>query len=176
VLDQVDLKRSPLAALVVNDQIDSVQAGKLLGVMKRHSKSVKPQRLGLIGKEALRRRFESVGCQPESFTYKKTLGERDGDGVPCVVETAFGYCPNAKERRLVTGVNWSPGIGNPFRELGKAGTSCDALLQKLRSGPHKPITALVHVAIARAQYTDRGKSAVVVDGAEEVNALEEEDL
>jgi hypothetical protein len=35
--------------------------------------------------------------------------------------------------------------------------------------------ALVHVAIARAQYTDRGKSAVVVGGADESADLEWED-
>jgi hypothetical protein len=144
--------------------------------MKQHSKPVKPQRLGLIGKEALRQRFEAAGLQPESFRYKKNLGETDGDGIPCVVETAFGFCPEANERRLITGVNWSPGIGNPFRELGQTGMSCDALLQKLRSGPFKPIVVLVHVAIARAQYTDRGKSAVVVDGAESTDAPSEEDM
>jgi hypothetical protein len=175
VLNHVDLKRSPLAALVTNDQIDSLRAGKLLAAMKQHSNPVKPQRLGLIGKEALRRRFEAAGCQPESFRYKKTLGHTDEDRIPCVLETAFGYCPGASQRRLVTGVNWSPGIGNPFRELGKSSMGCESLLQKLRSGPHKPIIALVHVAIARAQYTDRGKSAVVVGGADENACLEWED-
>jgi DNA topoisomerase VI subunit B len=170
VLDRVDLKRSPLAALVANGQIDSLQAGKLLAAMQRHSKPVKPQRLGLIGKEALRRRFGSAGCQQESFTYKKILGETDEEGIPFVVETAFGYCPRAEERRLVVGVNWSPGIGNPFRELGKSGMGCESLLQKLKSGPHKPIIALVHVAIARAQYTDRGKSAVVAGGGADEGA------
>jgi hypothetical protein len=175
VLEQVSLKRAPLTALVANGQIDSMQASKLLEAMKRHSKPVRPARLGLIGKEALRQRFEAAGCQPESFTYKKTLGDTDGDAIPFVLETAFGYCPQAAERRLVVGVNWSPGIGNPFRQLGKGGMSCDALLQKLRSGPHKPIIALVHVATARAHYTDRGKSAVIIDSAKEVNALEEEE-
>jgi DNA topoisomerase VI subunit B len=175
VLDQVGLKRSPLAVLVADDQIDSVSAETLLEAMKQHSKPVKPQRLGLIGKEAIRRRFEGSGCKPESFTYKKRLGETDGDGIPWVLETVFGYCPDAEERRLIVGVNWSPGIGNPFRELGKDGISCDALLERLRARSHKPIIALVHIAIARAQYTDRGKSTVVIDGAGDDSYLQEED-
>jgi hypothetical protein len=57
----------------------------------------------------------------------------------------------------------------------KSGMGCESLLQKLRSGPHKPIIALVHVAIARAQYTDRGKSAVVVGGGDEGAGREWED-
>ena len=42
---------------------------------------------------------------------------------PFVIETAFGWLGDKAEdeRRLVTGVNWSPGIRNPFRSLGAFG-------------------------------------------------------
>ena len=44
--------------------------------------------------------------------------------MPDVIETAFGWCPDgANERRIITGVNWSPAIGNPFRSLGPFGES-----------------------------------------------------
>ena len=54
----------------------------------------------------------------------------------------------------MTGVNWSPGILNPFRELGRFGQSLDSLLSEQRASFDEPGP--------RVEYTDRGKSAVVV--------------
>jgi hypothetical protein len=80
------------------------------------------------------------------------------------LETAFGYCPKADERRLITGVNWSPGIGDPFRQLGASGHSASSYLASLYAGPNEPVVILLHLACPRPQYLDRGKSSVVVDG------------
>jgi hypothetical protein len=165
VLDTIGLQRAPLSALVANNEVDSVRADKLLKAMQAASKPVKPKRLGLLGKDVLRARFEALGCQPESFNYKQRLGETDG--VPWVQETAFGFRPKATGRRFVTGVNWSPGILNPFRELGRFGRSLDSVLEKLRAGRDEPIVLLLHLACPRVEYTDRGKSAVVVGGQED---------
>jgi DNA topoisomerase VI subunit B len=165
VLDETGLKRAALAGLAGDHEIDAAAAGRLLAAMKEHSRPVKPKRLGVFGEDNLRRRFEATGCQPESFTYKKREGETDG--IPWVQETAFGYCPGAKSRRLVTGVNWSPGILNPFRELGRFGRSLDGVLQDRRVGPSEPVILLLHIACPRVEYTDRGKSAVVVGGRRE---------
>jgi hypothetical protein len=66
------------------------------------------------------------------------------------------------ERRLVTGVNWSPGIANPFRELGASGHSLDSVLEERRAGPDEPVCFFLHLIGARVAYTDRGKSAVVI--------------
>ena len=52
----------------------------------------------------------------ESFDYRRVMEVEDG--VPWIIETAFGWCPAASARRLITGVNWSPGIVNPFRSSG----------------------------------------------------------
>jgi DNA topoisomerase VI subunit B len=162
VLDETGLKRAALSSLAGDHEIDAAAAGRLLAAMQKHSRPVKPKRLGVLGEDNLRRRFEATGCQPESFTYKKREGETDG--IPWVQETAFGYCPKARSRRLVTGVNWSPGILNPFRELGRFGQSLDGVLQDLRVGRFEPVILLLHVACPRVEYTDRGKSAVVVSG------------
>ena len=63
----------------------------------------------------------------ESFDYRRVMEIEDD--VPWVLEAAFGWCPRAAaRRRLVTGVNWSPGIVNPFRELGLFGMSLDRVL------------------------------------------------
>jgi hypothetical protein len=163
VLDEAGMKRVPLSALAGPDEVDAEAAGRLLAAMKKHSKPVKAKRLGVIGKESLRRRFESLGCQAESFKYKPRTGETDG--IPWIQETAFGYCPGrVKSRRLVTGVNWSPGIINPFRELGRFGQSLDGVLEQLRAGRGEPVVLLLHLACPRVEYTDRGKSAVVIGG------------
>jgi hypothetical protein len=60
----------------------------------------------------------------------------------------------------VTGVNWSPGIGNPFRAMGKYGQSLDTLLQQQRIDDDCVLA--LHLACPRVAYTDRGKSAVVI--------------
>ena len=84
--------------------------------------------------------------------------------MPWVIETAFGWRPAAKARRFVTGVNWSPGIINRFRELGRFGLSLDSILEQQRAGRDEPVALLLHIACPRVEYTDRGKSAVVVSG------------
>src|SRR5262249_43641795 len=46
---------------------------------------------------------------------------------------SFGWCPDDENaRRTITGVNWSPAIGNPFR--GAYGESLDSILAHQRSG------------------------------------------
>ena len=63
-------------------------------------------------------------------------------------------------RLLVTGVNWSPGIGNPFKRIGSYGDGLDAILAQQRSGPDEPVIVFLHLAHPRVEYTDRGKSAI----------------
>jgi hypothetical protein len=130
--------------------------------MKAHTNPIKPKVLGLIGKEHVWTRFKDIGCEMDTFKYQKVLGETDA--LPWVVEAAFAWCPRLQPRRLITGVNWSPGIVNPFRELGKYGQSLDGLLEQQRAGDDEPVVLLLHVACPRVEYTDRGKSALVVGG------------
>lgn len=59
-------------------------------------------------------------------------------------------------------MNWSPGIVNPFRELGRFGTSLDTILSQQRADRAEPVTLVLHMVCPRVEYTDRGKSAVVV--------------
>jgi hypothetical protein len=80
-----------------------------------------------------------------------------------VVEVAFAWCPDQGARRLITGVNWSPGIDNPFRELGRHAASLDAELAERRAGPNEPVIFLIHMGSPRVEYRDRGKSSVIGD-------------
>ena len=97
----------------------------------------------------------------ESFEYKRVAGCTDG--IPWVIETAFGWCPDeGSRRRLVTGVNWSPGIVNPFRVLGRFGASLDTILSQQRADADEPVILVLHMACPRVEYLDRGKSSIVV--------------
>jgi DNA topoisomerase VI subunit B len=160
VLDYTGLAREPLSGLAIGGSVDMALVSRLLSAMQANSKPVKPAMLGIIGEDHIRKRFEAVGCEMRSFQYRKLM---EMDGLPMVVETAFGWCPQADaERRLVTGVNWSPGIVNPFRQLGKYGESLDTVLTRQRLAPDEPVIMVLHMACPRVEYTDRGKSAVVL--------------
>jgi len=159
VLDATGMARMALVDLF-NDRN---RIAELLAAMKGATKPVKPQDLGIIGKDHLAAKFCAAGADLESFSYKRTL--RDDDGIPAVIEVAFGYCPKGPPiRRIITGVNWSVGINDPFKNLGPYGQSLDGVLQNLRAGRSEPIVIVVHLASPRIVYTDRGKGSLVLNG------------
>jgi hypothetical protein len=165
VLDEASMQRLPLSSLFGpagkphRDRID-----ELLHVCKKHSRLIKPHLLGLIGKDHLLARFEAAGVHKETFKYQKAVGETD-DGLPWVIETAFGYCPEkVRERRIITGVNFSVAVGNnPFRSFrGHGGEGLEAQLRELRVGSDEPIVYVLHYTCPRVEFTDRGKTALVM--------------
>jgi DNA topoisomerase VI subunit B len=160
VLDATGLARAPLSALIKGNGFNHGKIERLLAAMRANSAPVKPAMLGCIGKEHFRKRFAGAGCEMETFDYRRVMQVEDD--VPWIIETAFAWCPEAPERRLVTGVNWSPGIVNPFRELGHFGTSLDTILTRARADTDDPVILVLHIACPRVEYTDRGKSAVVL--------------
>jgi DNA topoisomerase VI subunit B len=160
VLDETGLSRQPLSALKNGQDIDHDRIAGLLVSMQRHSKPVKPMHLGLIGEAHIRARFEQLSVMPDTFSYTKDQGVEDG--VPWAAECAFGMRPDGCARRFVTGVNWSPGILNPFRELGRFGQSLDAVLEQQRVSADDECAFLLHMVCPRVEYQDRGKSSVVL--------------
>lgn len=161
VLEAAGMSRTSLSSLVNGNGLDRSATTRLLAAMKEHAKPVKPSALGVIGKDHFRQRFEDLGCEMESYDYRKVADATDS--VPWVVETAFAWRGEVeKPRRLVTGVNWSPGIINPFRQLGKYGKSLDTVLAKQMADGDEPVILVLHMACPRVEYTDRGKSAVVI--------------
>ena len=164
VLEATGLTRTNLSALANGNGLRHEVVAKLLTATKNHSTPVKPAALGIIGENHVRTRLEQIGCEMESFQYRK-VAEVDSDGLPAVIETAFAWRgeDSHEPRRLITGVNWSPAIGNPFRTLGAGyGDGLTALLEKQRAGRDEPIIFLLHAAHPRVRYTDRGKSALVM--------------
>jgi hypothetical protein len=66
-------------------------------------------------------------------------------------------------RRIITGVNFSVAVGNPFRSFrGYNGEGLEAQLQQLRAGRDEPIVFVLHYACPRVEFTDRGKTALIM--------------
>jgi DNA topoisomerase VI subunit B len=178
ILEDTGLPRQPLSAFRNGDGLNHALMAKLLEAMKRNTKPIKPARLGFIGKEHLAKRFEAMGCEMETFNYRKVVEEKNG--VPSILEVAFAATSAAfdrgadDDRRIITGINWSPALGkSPFRQLGNE--SLDSILQEQRAGYGEPIVFLLHLVSPQIQYTDRGKSAVVIGGdADEESEADEE--
>ena len=96
----------------------------------------------------------------ESFDYRKVMDTTDE--VPWSSRPPSAGVRDAEDGGgWSPGVNWSPGIINPFRELGGFGQSLDTILSAARRRD-EPVIFVLHVACPRVEYTDRGKSAVVV--------------
>lgn len=162
VLAATGLGRAPLTALARGQDLDHDRIALLLAAMRAESKPVPPERLGVIGRAHVATRFEALACEMETFKYTCKRGTTGG--LPWVVETAFAWRPKEEGgRRFIVGVNWSPGLLNPFRSLGRVGQSLDAVLEQQRAGRDEPVVLLIHVACPRVDYADRGKSAVVVE-------------
>jgi DNA topoisomerase VI subunit B len=175
VLTAAGLKRARLSEFVVDGRLDSDRIALLLDAMRDNTKPVNPKRLGLIGEEHLKERLLAMGVQPESFRYalqipksKKSQSEADEKAsfLPWVLESAFGWLGKdaEDERKIVSGANWSAAIKNPFRSFGATGEGLETQLAELRATRREPVVFVLHLAHPRVEYTDRGKSAMVIGG------------
>jgi hypothetical protein len=162
ILEVLALERKPLTRFATSDGVDRRQTDRLLELLQTQSRTTDPLKLGLIGKERIGQRLAQSGYPMATFKYQRLIGD-DRDGLPRLFETAFAYHPERNRRLLLTGINWSAALINPFRQLGSVSTGLESHLQELRAGEDEPIALLVHLAGPGIQYTDRGKSAVVVE-------------
>ena len=179
VLSEIGASYVSLHSFFGRHKANGDNIAKLLAALQRHSKPVRAAQLGVIGKVHLYRVMEAAGGDPKTFTYNRRDGETNG--VPRVIEFAFGIhrdgltASHGPSRKIITGVNWSPGINNPFRQLGRGGEGLDAILADVRANTNQPVIALLHLACPRVTYTDRGKSAIVIEGDVKENADGEEE-
>jgi hypothetical protein len=143
----------------------------LLAMCQRHTKPVKPEDLGLIGADHLMENCSAAGAAVESFKYRKHLGTTRA-GLPYVIETAFAYCPGGAGRRLISGVNFSIGIGSPFERLGP----WDGLLSaaaRQHINHNDPVVLVAHYVCPSVEFADRGKGtlALPTEVADEIIGL-----
>ena len=62
-------------------------------------------------------------------------------------------------RELITGVNFSATLENPFDNF-KGMEGMDEILVDLRAGQSAPVIVCVHYACPHIEYLDRGKSRI----------------
>jgi hypothetical protein len=99
ILEETGLARAPLTTLANGRDLDHAKIAALLEAMQRHSKPVKPEQLGIIGRAHFEARSAAYGAEPESFDYRVV---RDTvDGVPSVLEAAFAWLPQLRDRRVL---------------------------------------------------------------------------
>jgi hypothetical protein len=146
-------------------EVNHERMKKLRGLVQKHTRPVRPELLGVIGEEHLRRLMTGVGGEPQSFKYFASTGH-DTDGRPYVIEIAT--CPYKKwvagkyetrDRQLITGVNFSATLENPFNTLRNM-EGMDEILTGLRADSDAPIIVCVHYASPHIEYLDRGKSRI----------------
>jgi Histidine kinase-, DNA gyrase B-, and HSP90-like ATPase len=146
-------------------QVNHRRMEKLLKLLRQHTRPVRPELLGVIGEEHLRQMIVSAGGEPKSFKYFASPAH-DADGLPYIVEIAT--CPykkwvtgryEARGRVLVTGVNFSATLENPFESF-KGMDGMDEILENLRAGSYEPVIVCVHYASPHIEYSDRGKSRI----------------
>ena len=158
ILESTGLGGSRLSDLLVDGDFDRERIAGLLKAMQAASKPLRPDRLGVIGREHLRSTLVDRGGEADSFRYKRGCGE--SDGVPYIIESAFAHCPEAEERELVTGINWTPTYRDPFTSVGEYGDSLSGVLGDEYAGSEEPIIVLVHLATPKPVFTDRGKTSL----------------
>jgi hypothetical protein len=146
--------------------------------MQRHTRPIKSPVLGIIGEEHLKERLLAMGVKPESFRYSKKLAkpkckesqsahDEKASFIPWVLESAFGWLGQdaVDSRKIYSGANWSAAIKNPFRSFGSTGEGLETALADMRVKSSEPIVFVLHLAHPRLEYTDRGKSALVIGDA-----------
>jgi hypothetical protein len=137
---------------------------KLLRLVQKQTRPARPELLGVIGEEHLRRLSADLGGEVKSFKYFISP-RHDANGLPYVVEIAtcaFKQWVNGKDapsRELITGVNFSATLENPFSTF-RGMEGMEEILTELRAGKYAPVIVCVHYASPHIEYLDRGKSRI----------------
>jgi hypothetical protein len=138
-----------LRDLVTNGDLDMAEITALLADMQAHSKPVKPEQLGVIGKAHLEHwMVEYAGVSAESVRYMKRSGFEGAH--PYVLEVCFGIGADDSRRRLVSGLNWTATL-EPIKEI-------ISLCGQQEIQQADPVVVAVHIAKPRFDFTDRGKT------------------
>jgi DNA topoisomerase VI subunit B len=158
VLEIAALPRRYLHDLVEANAWRAEEPERLLEAMRRHAKRVNPKALGVLGRDHLSHVLcEQHGCEAETVSYKKVVAETSG--LPFVLEVACGVyraeVAGETSGRVMTGINWSATLTPPFEHLGTYLNT--ALVQQ-----GDPVVVVVHLAIPRPTFRDRGKQALTL--------------
>jgi DNA topoisomerase 6 subunit A-like protein len=157
VTEATGLSRAHLHDLIEDGDVAVEPVAALLTAMQRESRAVKPVALGVLGEDHVRAYLiNQHHVEPGSLKYYRKLGF--AEGLPFVLELACGWYTSDYAgcgRQIIVGVNWTPALKSPFIAL-------QALLGEARVDSFDPVAVLVHLAMPRVDYTDRGKSTVAL--------------
>lgn len=140
-----------------NNQVDPARITRLLAAMQAESKPLKPDHLGMIGRDHMKRGLcDLFDVSQWSVRYERATGTTD-DGVPWVLEVAFGVSTKDDDQRnILAGVNWSPSLRQPFDDLN------DVLAENFIESDD-PVVVAVHLIHPDPTSTDRGKTRYILD-------------
>jgi hypothetical protein len=166
VLHELGARHLSLARFFGSEtEVNHRRMSRLLQAVQTHTRPVRPGLLGVIGEQHLQRLSIDLGGEPASFKYFVSPGQ-NGNGVPYLIEIAT--CASKKwvrgkeqpsGRVLITGVNFSATIENPFQTF-RGMQGLDEILTELRAGKYAPVIVCVHYVCPHIEYLDRGKSRI----------------
>ena len=170
VLAETDASYMSLHSYFGVRKVKAKNIEKLLAAIKRHTKPVRPVALGIIGQPHLFARMEAAGGEPEDLQLHPH-SRRSGRTSPCR-RIRFRHSPRRSRRRQRTKAHRNQRrelvTGNPksIPEIGPSRLkSLDSVLARVKANTEAHLSDDgLHVACPRVQYTDRGKSAIVVEG------------
>ena len=148
VTDAAGLGGACLDDLVSDGDVSMPHVHALLSAMLKVAKPVKPDRLGVLGRDYLKRTL----ANPDSVRCAPTVKGTTNDGLPYVLEVALGYRDGLEDGlSVMTGLNFSPTLDIPFTELNDA-------LSENRIDNFDPVEIVVHLVCPRLEFTDDGKT------------------
>ena len=139
--------------LVHNGDVSRADVSELLEYMQENSTAPTARRLGIVGEDHVRTWMQKNGIAPDSIKYWKRTRNENGQ-LPYVIECAFGISTNDEQlRQTITGLNWSPAIGQPADLISDA-------IGESRLDSFDPVMLWIHLARPRLNFVDRGKTRV----------------
>ncbi len=154
VTEQLGLTGANLHDLVKGGDVDTALVEQLLAAMQSASRPITPKALGIIGEVYITQWLKRF-CT--SIHYKKAEGMTQ-DGLPYILEVAFGVQAGASGLVEIIGFNWSPTLKSPINDLYH-------LLDECRVDSHDPVLVVVHLACPRLDFTETGKGALTLPTA-----------
>jgi hypothetical protein len=150
-------------------EVNHQRMKKLGDLLAKYTRPVRPELLGVIGEDHPRAMCIEFDGEPKSFKYFASFNYLAGGRVPYSVEIAtclFKDWVHGKNknmnRMLVTGVNFSATLENPFNTF-RGMEGLDSMLTELRAGEYAPVIVCVHYCCPHIEYLDRGKSRIGLD-------------
>jgi DNA topoisomerase VI subunit B len=168
ILAEANMQRASLADLADRSrgEIDKTALRCLWNAMRSRAADVKPEALGVLSRQHFLDRL-SGGKDNPGFRYAKQIGTVED--MPFVVEAAFYLEPEDELMHgLHVGLNWSVPLSNPFKSThfyqgDRWALGLTHLLAQHRIDiSSDPIAIVLHVAMPRFEFVDRGKGGVTV--------------